>query len=426
MQESFLHFIWQYQYFDKKDLTTVDQQLVNIQASGFLNSDAGPDFLEAKLSLDNIDWRGSVEIHLKSSDWNLHQHQSDKAYNNVILHVVWEHDVEAIRQDGTLLPTLELKTRVDQSLIQKYRQLLNHVANYVPCETHFAQVADIAKIATLDKLAMERLLEKSSLITTLLHSNNGDWEETAYQLLAKNMGLKVNSEPFLDLAQSLPIKILKKHQHNLLQTEALLFGMAGFLNESQEGDYFQQLSKEFAFLKHKYGLAPKLNIFSWKFLRLRPANFPTLRLAQLATLIHQQKSIFASFLYIDSYKTLTQWLTEKPSEFWQKHYQFDKSSKQVTASLGKSTVDNIIINTAVPLLVAYGKSLDNQQYIEKAISWLENTKPENNKITRIWQALDFKPKTALDSQAQIQLYNQYCLKRRCLRCNIGLSIIKAR
>jgi hypothetical protein len=423
MQETFLHFVWQYQYFDKKELSTTNGQKIEIKRPGHINSDAGPDFKEGKLSIDEIDWNGSVEIHVKSSEWDQHQHQTDEAYNNVILHVVWQHNKEVKRADGSIIPVLELQHRIDCRLIEKYEKLVKSPVLNIPCENHFSQVEEVIKLATLDSMVMQRLYEKSVFIEEILKKNKGDWEETAYQLLAKNLGLKVNAEPFHILSECLPFKIVKKHSTDIKQIEALLFGIAGFLDDEINDEYHNTLVTEYRYLKHKYNLDQKLNKFRWKFLRLRPANFPTLRIAQLASILHDKQSVFDIFL-TNGVNELAKWLRRPPSAYWHNHYNFETSSDAKIGGIGLSTVENIVINTVAPLLVAYGKQIDNQDYIDRGVTLLQELKPENNKITRIWEALNFKPTSGLDSQAQIQLYNNYCIRKNCLRCSIGNSILR--
>ncbi len=423
MQESFLHYIWRYQYFDKKDLVTSDGHSVDIIYPGHYNTDAGPDFKEAKIKIGDMAWLGSVEIHIKSSDWNVHKHQDDPAYNNTVLHVVWESEADVLREDGSVLSTLTLKNRVDKDLLNKYNHLINYPATYISCENQWNDVDNITKLTMLDKMTMERLYQKSNLVIRLLESNQGDWEETAYQMLFKNFGFKINSETFLTLAQSIPFKIIKKHMLDLTQIEALLFGMAGFLDEPVD-EKAEILSKEFVYLKQKYSLQQKLHKLQWKYLRLRPANFPTLRIAQLAAILHQQPSIFDLLAKSDDLSVIASWLRSKPSKYWIDHHSFGKESKSKNQGLGASSVDNVLINSAVPLKVAYGKQIDNQNYIDKAVELLEQLKPEKNSIIEKWQGLGLAVKTAFDSQASIQLYNAYCKRKRCLHCNIGTSLIR--
>lgn len=423
MQEAFLHFIWQYQYFSKRDLCTTDGAPVNVIHPGFFNTDAGPDFKEACIKIGGIEWRGHVELHVFSSDWLAHHHEEDAAYNNVVLHVVWKHDREVHRQDETLLPVLELQGLVEESVIFNYKKLLNSPYR-IPCERQLMSTSDITRLSALDKVLMERLSRKAAGVRELLSGNQQDWEETAWQVLAANFGFKVNTEPFRILAQSLPYKIVRKHADNLTQVEALVFGQAGFLEEEPAGDYQKKLTDEYKFLRHKYQLQEKLSPVQWRFLRLRPANFPTVRLAQFAAIASTLQSVFDSLTACDSIKELGKILEAERSAYWQDHYQFGKKSARPVPTLGQSSVENIAVNTVAPLLVSYGQHIDDESLIDKAVSLLQGMKPEKNKITTYWSDLGLAAGSAFDSQALIQLYNEYCKKRRCLSCNIGVSLMK--
>lgn len=422
MQEAFLHFIWQYQYFNKRELMTAGGVPVNIIHPGYFNTDAGPDFKEARIRIGEIEWRGHVELHVHSSDWSLHAHQHDKAYNNVILHVVWKNNQTARRQDETILPVVELQGLVSEEMIFSCKKLLNSPYK-IPCEGQLKNISDITWISTLDKALMERLSTKANAVKELFAGNKQDWEETAYQLLARNFGFKVNSDVFLHLAKILPYKILKKHADNGLQVEALVFGQAGFLEEDPVDSYQGRLAKEYQFLKHKYQLQEGISAVQWRFLRLRPANFPTVRLAQFARMIHHIHSLFNSLLETDSVKDLKKLLIVEQSAYWIEHYQFGKGSGKRITSMGISSVENIGINTIAPLLVAYGQYTDDTSFIDKAVALLQSIKAEKNKITNYWSELGVKSSSAFDSQALIQLYNEYCNKHRCLFCNIGVSLI---
>lgn len=423
MQEAFLHYLWQFQQFEKSDLKSTNGETIVVLKTGILNTDSGPDFQNARLLINDIEWAGNVEIHLKSSDWNLHNHTTDEAYKNVILHVVWEHNQEIRRTDGSLIPTLALKEITPKNVLEKYKNLLETERN-IPCAEQFKEVSEISKIAAFDKALTKRLIEKSKIVEALLENNNQDWEETAYQLLAKNFGFKLNSEPFLRLAQNIPLKILQKHRNNLLQVEALLYGMAGFQFEITD-DYTTKLKQEYEFLSVKYGLKSKeLNQHEWKFLRTRPANFPTVRIAQLAKLITSEYSLFSLFIETKKFKHLLESLKIQQSEYWQKHYHFNKEASQSLKGLGKDSAENIIINTVIPLLVIFSQKTDNQLLMERVIGFLENLPAEENKITVIWEGLGMKISNAFDSQAGIELYNTFCTQKKCLQCNIGVEILK--
>lgn len=424
MQESFLHFIWQFQYFNKQELRTCDAENLNILHPGSLNSDAGPDFNNSRLLVGEILWHGHVEIHRKSSEWDLHRHQADPSYNKVILHVVWENDKPVFRKDGTAIPTLEMKNRIDKTLIEKYNALCNNL-NPVPCANQISTVEEIIRISMLEKALLERLENKSRFARKLYVLNNNDWESTAYQLLAKNFGFKINSDAFLQLSQIVPLKILRKEADSLLKLEAILFGQAGFLAYRIDDPYYKELQKAYLFLSHKYKLgSAKIQKHAWKFLRLRPANFPSLRIAQFAALIYETPSIFSILKEEITYKKLYASLKVKPSAYWVNHYDFGKPTSKAVHAMGKDSIENLILNTVVPILVAIAHVQDQQHYIERAIDFLQQLPPEKNRITRLWDSLGIHVSNGFDSQALIETYNNYCSKKRCLSCTIGTSLVK--
>jgi hypothetical protein len=424
MQESFLHFVWQFQYFNKKDLFTCDGENLNIIHPGILNPDAGPDFLNTKILIGDVQWFGQAEVHIFSSDWNKHEHGDDAAYDNVILHIVWEDDKPVIRVDGSYIPTLSLKGRISEELILKWQNLIKS-EGHIPCSGQIMEVKEIIRLSMMDKSLFERLQMKATRILNILQENGNDWETTTYQLLASNFGFKINSNAFLELSSSLPYKFLLKHQDNIFQMEALLFGQAGLLEENIEDEYFYSMKKEFAFLKHKYNLLPaNIPIYEWKFLRLRPANFPTIRIAQFAMLLHKLHNLFAYIKEVESPKELYKSFGIKQSSYWQKHYHFGKISQGKVSGLGKLSIENIIINTLAPLLAAYGISKQDQFYIDNSVELLQSVAPEDNKILRFWNDIGIYANSGFDSQSLIQLYNEYCSKRKCLSCNIGTTLLK--
>jgi hypothetical protein len=424
MQEAFLHYIWQYQYFDKTDLKTVGNEALRVINPGLLNRNAGPDFSNARIHVGEMTWMGSVEVHIRSSDWIAHRHSQDDAYESVILHVVWEDDKPVVHDDGTVLPAIELRNRVSPELLVQYKKLVNSGSN-IPCAPRLSSVDDLVRHNMLDRTVIERLEEKSAEVTELLSRNNFDWEETAYQLLARNFGFKVNADPFLQLATSLPYKFLRKHADKPTQVEAMLFGVAGFLTERSGTEYHQALRREYGMLRGKYQLErSELNSSQWKFLRLRPANFPSLRLAQFAALVTTRHSFFSHLIDTADLHTLAAWLQVRQSEFWTLHYSFKKRKKEQVWSMGKASVENVAINTVIPLLVAYGKSKDEQSYIERAEDLLRQVRAEENRITKNWSDAGWRVKNAFDSQALIQLFNSYCTPRRCLNCTIGAALLK--
>ena len=373
-----------------------------------------------------MDWAGSIEIHTRSSVWLEHLHDRDPAYENVVLHVVWQNDKPIYRADKTLLPTVELKDRVDQALITEYEKLVNNPSS-IPCRKSISKVSELIRISMLDKALIQRLEMKAVQVTEILKQNNNDWQETAYQVVARNFGFKINSEPFLQLAQVLPYKILLKHADKPVQVEGLLFGLAGLLDVPVGDEYYQLLRREYNLLSQKYALSSrKLKKTQWRFLRLRPANFPTVRMAQFAALVIHRKNIFSKMFEIEDFHPLRRLFSTLQSEYWQNHYMFNRKSQQNVAELGDDSIDNILINSVAPLLVANGKHLDQQPLVDRAVQILQQVPAENNAIIRIWKKLGYVPKTAFDSQAMIELYNNFCQRRNCLNCAIGASLLKPR
>jgi Protein of unknown function (DUF2851) len=423
MYESFLSYLWQMQYFDKKKLRTVDGDVIEIFNPGTINTNSGPDFANSRVKIGSIDWIGSVEIHTISSEWYNHHHDTDRAYDNVILHLVWQQDKEVFRKDETILPTLELKGRVDESLIKTYRQLVGSSFS-IPCQRSLAGVSDIIKLSMVEKALMERLERKALDVKALLAQNGNNWEETFYQLLARNFGFKINSDPFFQLAKLLPLKIIQKHSDKQEQIEALLFGQAGFLEASKGDSYYLKLRREHQLLVQKYSLLQnKMSRAQWRFLRLRPANFPSLRLAQLGAVLHSRQSLFSTILGVEDIRSLRNIFTVSPSPYWQDHYQFSKRSKSKVHELGETSIENVIINTVSPVWVAYGRIMDEQKWVDLALSILEQLPAEQNNIIRAWNDAGIVTQSSFDSQGLIELYNNFCQQKNCLNCNIGASLM---
>lgn len=424
MTESFLHYLWQFQYFDKKELITTTGESITILNPGILNTDAGPDFAQAKIKIGEIDWAGSVEIHIQSSGWYDHKHHEDAAYENVVLHVVWEENKLVQRKDGTRLPTLQLKDRADKALLNSYQKLVTNTS-VIPCQSTFANVNEVTRHSMIDKAAMIRVEAKSKQVLKLLETNQGDWEETAYQLLASGFGFKVNKDSFLQLARALPYKLIRKHRAKVEQVEALLFGQAGFLVAKTKDEYLTRLYTEFEFLSKKYNLTQsQLHPAQWKFLRLRPSNFPSLRIAQFAALLSLQENIFSVLIETENYKDLESLLRIETSPYWKNHYWFTKPVEGTVPEIGADSREVLLINTIIPLLIAYGQSRDDWNYVDRAILFLQQIPPERNKIIRTWQQLGSVPTNAFETQGLIELYNNFCQRRACLNCTIGSSILK--
>jgi hypothetical protein len=425
MSEDFIYFLWQFQYFRNTDLRTVEGESLRIIHPGYRNPDAGPDFTQARLFVGEVEWVGTVEAHVRAADWLLHRHQFDRAYDNVILHIVWDKDPIALkRSDGSAIPTLCLSERADQTLLQRYQTLLA-VWGTIPCAKQVAGVEPLRRTAMFDKALLQRLERKAAGVTALFHSTDQDWEETTYQLLAAAFGFQVNTETFGQLSRQVPLKTLQKHRDNLTQMEAMLFGTAGLLNDEKPDEYETELQREYRFLAAKYLLTTKkLPSYAWKWAKLRPANFPTLRLEQFATLLTFKNSLFSVLIETADSPTLLRHLQVTPSVYWQTHYRFGKESDKVLATLGRTAAENLIINAIVPLLTAYSHHKDLPEYRERAIALLEQLPAENNRVTRIWQELTIPIRTAFDAQASIELYKNYCQPKKCLSCQIGVRLLK--
>jgi Protein of unknown function (DUF2851) len=422
MREDFLHYLWRTRRFNLDDLKTTKGEAIDIQNFGEHNPNAGPDFLNATIRIGDMIWAGNVEMHVKASEWMQHGHQNDKAYNNVILHVVFEENEPILKENTEGVATLELRERIPEGIAQKYWSLM-HNEHWIPCQQQFYTVSELTKTLWMERLLVERLEEKIEAIATSLDQNKMDWEETFYQFIARSFGAKVNAEPMEWLARSLPHRVLAKHKNNLFQVESLIFGQSGLLDKAFEDQYPTLLAKEHAFLSHKHQLTP-IETVAWKFSKLRPNNFPTIRLAQLASLVHQSSHLFSKILESDSVESIKQLFDVKISSYWHDHYTFDTPSVLRPKTIGDDALNLIIINTIVPFLFYYGKLKKEETFKDRAFAFLEQLKPESNNITDGWQRLGLEPTSAYNSQALIQLKNKYCDKKRCLECAIGNAIVK--
>jgi hypothetical protein len=417
MTERLLQYIWQFQYFNAKDLLTEEGEPLQVIHPGTLNSNQGPDFTDAKIKTGRTIWAGSIELHINASDWRNHKHSTDKNYKNVILHVVWHSDADL----KLAFPTLVLQDKVPKVLLQKYDELMNS-SRFIPCEKSIQQVSELTWQSWKERLLVERLEEKTKQIFDHLQKNNNHWEETLWCLLAKNFGIKLNSVAFEKIAQSIPINILAKHKEQIHQTEALLFGQAGLLDEVFTEDYPKLLQREYRFLQNKYGL--KKIEGSLIFLRMRPSNFPTIRLAQLAMLVHKSLHLFSKIKESRGLKEVKDLLQVTANDYWHYHYVFDEAGAFRKKKLGVQMIDNILINTVIPILFAYGHYHNENGFKDKALKWIEEIKAEKNAITRGFTLLHITNKTAFDSQSLIQLKNEYCNKKRCLDCSVGNFLLR--
>ena len=421
MNEALLQFIWQYSLYKPNGLQTAAGEPLTVIYCGKLNKDAGPDFLEGKIKIGNTTLVGNIELHVKSSDWLKHGHQNDAAYQNLILHIVFENDV---KDAAANTPVLELKGHIPQHVFAHYSGLMQ-ATQKLPCTGQHQQVKDITKEGWLSRLLAERWEQKLADWNVLLENSAEDWRNLLYWRMAANFGFKTNATPFLMLAQSLPLNIPTRHKDNLMQLEALFFGQAGMLEDDFKDDYPRELQREYDYLRKKYQLKP-IKAHLWKFLRMRPANFPTLRIAQFAALVHKSIHLFSQIIETHTVKEIKPLLDVKASSYWDTHFQFDVAQKQVSKkSLGESSVQNIIINTIAPIQFLYAARQDTNKLQERALQLLEDVPAEKNNITRLWAENDWHAANAAQSQALIQLYNDYCSAKKCLECTIGLNIIRS-
>ena len=421
MKENLLHFIWKLKLFASTELVGVNGENITVVWSGNQNINSGPDFENAKILIDNQLWYGNVEIHVKSSHWYNHNHQTDERYNSVILHVVWEHDVPVFRNNNIEITTLELKNFISLNLLESYANLFHKKTNWINCETQIYLTDEFVFSHWIERLYFERLEFKALAIDQILKKTENNWEATLFVMMAQSFGLKVNGEAFYNFALSLNFDVVRKVSHNLEQLEALFFGQAGLLNESIESNYYVNLQNEYIFLRLKHKLNP-ISSCQVQFFRLRPQNFPTIRLSQLAVLYHKLPNLFAhlmGFKQIDQFYNL---LNITASDFWKTHYTFNKVTASSSKRLTKSFIDLLLINTIIPLKFVYLKYTGNQNF-SVLPDMLTELKPEKNSIISNFGAIKIKSENALKTQALLQLKNEYCNKKRCLECEIGKNIL---
>jgi hypothetical protein len=421
MKEDFLHYLWKFKKFDALNLKTCNQEEITISNVGQYLELAGPDFFNAQITIGNQKWAGNVEIHVKSSDWYVHHHEKDAGYENVILHVVWEHDSEIYRSNNTEIPVLELKNYVSTATVNNYQKLLTP-KSWIFCEKQIKEIPQFTLINWQERLFFERLERKSKPILDLLESTNNDWEAVLFCLLAKNFGLNTNGEIFLKIAQSIPFSVIRKECFEVENLEALLFGSAGLLDAEKEDAYFKDLKFRYFYLLHKYQIE-KNCVEPVQFFKHRPDNFPTIRLSQLANLYHKQQNLFSKICDLNSLEAIYDVFDVSVAKYWQTHYQFDKESPKKKKALSKSFVDLIVLNTIIPLQFAYAKS-QGKEVSEDLIAILNEVDPEKNSIIEKFSSFGLKSQNAFETQSLLQLKNEYCNKNKCLDCAIGLELLK--
>ena len=424
MREDLLHFVWNTKKLLSQKLISTKNEVITVLSAGRHNHSSGPDFFNAKIQIEEQVWAGNVEMHLKSSDWYSHGHETDEKYDNVILHVVWEDDVAVFRKDRTEIPTLELKNSIPKTLLANYQKLLqNPKRKFINCEKDFKEVDSFLLDSWLERLYVERLEQKSALIMEMLQASNNDWEQVLFVMLLKNFGSKVNGNAFLSISESLDFSTVRKLQNDVFTLESVVLGMSGLLEKEELHDeYYKQLQKEFNFQKTKFELN-NLGVEKPDFFGLRPNNFPTIRLSQFANLYAMNKNLFSKLMDYSQVEDYYDLLSIEASEYWRTHYTFGKESKSSRKKLTKNTIDLILINTVIPLKFSYAKSLGKDISAE-LINLMRDLGPEKNNIIERFNSIGDKTKSAFSSQAKLQLYNQYCSANLCLKCAIGNSLLK--
>jgi hypothetical protein len=424
-REDFLQLVWKYQYFDRKDLKTVGGQSVQILNVGFHNQGEGPDFRDATVAIDGITLHGHVEVHRMASDWKQHAHGGDPAYNSVVLHVVWENDREVLRNDGTMMPTIEMKGKIFLEIWRNYQQLLDFKSD-LPCAHALSHVPEIIRFSALEKALVGRLYDKSQLILAILSQTKGDWEETAYRWLFTCFGFKINSQPMGELAMLVPYKILQKHRNQVSALEAMLLGQAGLLPERSEEPYVQHLISEFGFYRKKFNWESPMLRQHWTFMGARPTNFPTLRIAQLAAILSKAPNLLQAVMEdsreFSGFRRLFQ---TAPSDYWRYHYSFGKTTEKIASKgVSENSLELLIINYVIPLWFAYGQYFEQSEWQERCFDLMQTLPSENNFIIRIFGGKGWKSQNSFDSQGMIGLYRSFCQPQRCLSCKVGQSLLK--
>lgn len=418
--EQLLHYVWKHKIFPLKELKTTTGQQVEVIDTGLANTDAGPDFFNAKLKLDGVLWIGNIEIHERSSDWFKHGHHADTGYNSVILHIASEIDTEISRSNGERIPQIQLIC--PEAVRTNYKELLE-TDSYPPCYRIIPSLPPFTAHSWMTALQMERFEQKATLLNERLKRCQGNWEDAFFITLARNFGFGLNGDAFETWAHRLPFRAVDKHRNDLFQIEAIFFGQAGILEDSDGDGYYLRLKKEYTYLQHKFGLIP-MDASLWRFLRLRPANFPHIRIAQLACLYHRAYGLLSRIMETETLQGVRDILKGGTSEYWLTHYTFGGSSPSRPKTLNNTSLDLLIINTVVTFLYAYGLHKGNRVLCARAGSFLEELKAENNYITRMWEQCGMKASNAADSQALIQLKKEYCDKKKCLYCRIGYEYLK--
>ncbi len=428
--EQLLHYVWRHKMFPLQEMHTTDGKLVEVIDPGLHNRNAGPDFFNAKVKIDGTLWVGNVEIHDRSHDWYVHGHDHDSAYNNVVLHVAGVVDDNVITSDGKFLPQLQLD--VPKEINDHYKELLE-TDQYPPCYKIIHDLTKLTIHSWMSALQTERLEQKTEAIKARVDRNNGSWEDGYFTTLARNYGFGINGDAFEMWANTLPLKAVDHHRDDVFQIEAIFMGQAGLLElntipsqyqrDALNEGYFAKLRNEYQYLAHKFSMKP-MDATMWRFLRLRPQNFPHIRISQLANLYYSRRAGLSSLVECTTIEQLKAVLATSVTPYWETHYTFGSTSCRNDKNLSPASLNLLMINTAIPMLFAYGKHKSDEAICDRAFDLLEQLKAENNHITRLWQQCGLTAQNAGDSQALIQLKKEYCDKKDCLRCRIGFEYLK--
>jgi hypothetical protein len=424
MKEEFLHYLWKYGLYETDRLYDRNGNPIIVIHPGEYNRDAGPDFFNARIFLDGTEWAGNIEIHTKSSHFELHGHNRDHSYDNVILHIVAEDDKKVLNARGEEVLTIEID--FDRSLYERYIDLVNF-PYIIACQDNLKKLDSFFIRHWLHSMVIERFQSKTELILKILEETGNDWEETFYRILTRYFGFRVNTEPFEMLATALPFKLIRKHADNRFQVEALLFGTSGMLEdglfrEALKDDYYRELIREYKILSAKYSLQP-MHGWIWKFSRLRPVNFPTIRISQLAAMLSVTDCLFSKVIEAANINDLIRYFEVAASDYWEDHFVFGKRSRRVSKNTGTTATDILLINAVIPAIFVHGYSRNSNEACERALDFLDKIRPEENSIINEWKTAGIEAESAFYTQALIQLRNEYCKKRRCLDCRIGSKLI---
>lgn len=425
MTEAFLQYVWQHRLLEGPLVTTEGLPVV-VERPGELNRDAGPDFLDSRLVIGGLHWAGNVEVHTRASDWNQHGHSDDKAYNNVILHVVYIYDADIVLENGKKVQTLDISQSLPQYVWDNYDSLMNPADDtQIPCASRLKDIPDFLYHLSQDRLLVERIERKSGDVERILKESKGSWEQACYWLTAHYFGGKTNAFAFELLAKVTPMRIVAKIKDNPFRVEALYMGQAGLLDGDFNDEYPKKLQREYKYLSAAYQLTP-MEGHLWKFFRVRPSSFPTLRISQFSDLMSKSSNLFSKMLDAEDAGSVSKLFVVQASEYWQSHYNFDKETERSSKSLGKSLINTIIINAWIPLLYEYGVAHGAEMYKERAFNLLQQLPPEDNRITRLWESAGIKIGNAAESQSVIQRYTEYCSRKKCLDCQLAFRIMKTK